>query len=297
VLGPADELGGRPARVLVAGTSGAGKSTVARLVAGVLGVPYTEMDSLFHGAGWVPRPSFEADVDALIARDSWVAEWQYSPVRARMAARADLMIWLDLPRPVVMAQVIGRTIGRQILRRPIFNGNREPPPWTIFTDRDHIIRWAWTTHHRTATRIAALHTDRPDLRIVRLKSRREIRAWLAGPLRESTRPAHRLTPTRPSASQPDQPTDSHPPAPPQVNPTSPPTHTHPQQPHAHPTPGRSRAHRTIPPPRAVNPRLPAQIGRSGGTAWRNSELKRSRLCGRLWFGCGRPGPRRPPRVR
>lgn len=183
ILSATDELVGRPSRVLVAGTSGAGKTTVAGRIAESLKVPYTEMDSLYHGPNWMPRPSFETDVDALIAQPEWVAEWQYSQVRARMAARVDLVVWLDLRRSVVMAQVIRRTVARQIGREPIFNGNREPPPWTIFTDPEHIVRWAWNTHHRTADRIADLLAQRPDLRIVRLRTRREVATWLAGPLR------------------------------------------------------------------------------------------------------------------
>lgn len=49
VLTSTDPLPFPPQRVLVTGTSGSGKSTVARRVAAALGVPYTELDSLFHG--------------------------------------------------------------------------------------------------------------------------------------------------------------------------------------------------------------------------------------------------------
>ncbi|GLY97088.1 AAA family ATPase [Actinoplanes sp. NBRC 103695] len=188
ILSATDELIGRPSRVLVAGTSGAGKTTVAGWIAEALRVPHTEMDSLYHGPDWVPRPSFEADVDALIGQPEWVAEWQYSLVRPRMAARADLVVWLDLRRSVVMAQVIRRTVARQVGRKPIFNGNREPPPWTIFTNAEHIVRWAWTTHHRAADRIADLLAQRPELRVVRLRNRREVATWLAGPLHRAAGP-------------------------------------------------------------------------------------------------------------
>jgi ATP-dependent protease HslVU (ClpYQ) ATPase subunit len=41
----------RPRRILVAGTSGAGKTTVARRVAAVLNIPNIEIDALFSWAG------------------------------------------------------------------------------------------------------------------------------------------------------------------------------------------------------------------------------------------------------
>jgi len=44
-------------RILVAGTSGAGKTTVARRVATVLNIAHIEIDALFHGPG-LDNPRF-----------------------------------------------------------------------------------------------------------------------------------------------------------------------------------------------------------------------------------------------
>jgi hypothetical protein len=60
----------------------------------------------------------------------------------------------------------------------LWNGNREAPLWTVLRDRDHIVRWAWTNHRDTARRVAALSVARPDLPVLRLRSRREIEDWL-----------------------------------------------------------------------------------------------------------------------
>lgn len=73
-----------------------------------------------------------------------------------------------------MRQVIQRTVRRRLSRQVLWNGNREPPLWTILTDQEHIIRWAWDTHHKTATRVAALLEEHPDLVVVRLTSRSDI---------------------------------------------------------------------------------------------------------------------------
>ncbi|RPF26522.1 adenylate kinase family enzyme [Georgenia muralis] len=182
LLGPAHPLPARPARVLVAGTSGAGKTSTARRIAERLGVQHVEIDALYHGPGWTPRPTFEADVQRFVAEPSWVTEWQYASVRAALAERADLLVWVDLPRARVMQQVVVRTVVRRRRRQELWNGNVEPPLWTILTDREHIVRWAWTTHRKTAARVADLRRRRPDLPVVRLRSWPEIEHWISGPM-------------------------------------------------------------------------------------------------------------------
>jgi hypothetical protein len=113
-----------------------------------------------------------------------VTEWQYRQVRPLLAGRADLLVWLDLSRARVMRQVVARTLRRQWHRQVLWNGNVEPPLWTIFTDPEHIVRWAWTTHARSAQRIAALREERPDLDIVRLQSWNQVKRWLDGAVRD-----------------------------------------------------------------------------------------------------------------
>ncbi len=70
-----------------------------------------------------------------------MTEWQYSQVRAILAQRADLLIWLDLPWALVMWQVVGRTVRRRLARQVLWNGNIEPPRWTLLMDREHIVHW------------------------------------------------------------------------------------------------------------------------------------------------------------
>jgi adenylate kinase family enzyme len=169
----------------VAGTAGSGKSTLARQIAEVLDVEYFEIDALYHGPDWTANVDFVREVSSRISTAAWVTEWQYATVRDALADRADLMVWLDLPRHVVMLGVTRRTLQRSLLRVPLWNGNREPPLRTIVSNRDHIIRWAWRTHAKTARRVHACAHQRPNLNTVTLHSRQEAEHWVRGPLARS----------------------------------------------------------------------------------------------------------------
>lgn len=168
----------------VVGNSGSGKSTLARTLAGRLGVPYVELDALFHLPDWQERPldQFKALIDEHTARDGWVVDGNYRlAVTDVVWPRADTLVWLDLERSVVMRQVIGRTLRRTIGREELWNGNREP--WSNLYRLDpekSIIRWAWTQHGKYRARYAAAMTDptMAHLDVVRLRSRAEATAWL-----------------------------------------------------------------------------------------------------------------------
>ncbi|MGB6277020.1 MAG: AAA family ATPase [Rhodococcus sp. (in: high G+C Gram-positive bacteria)] len=179
MVGPDAALPHRPARIVVAGTSGSGKTTLAARIGSLLDIEHVEIDSLFHGPNWTPRPTFERDVDEFLARPSWVTEWQYGVVRDRLADRADLLLWLDLPRRTVMRQVITRTLRRRLGRHELWNGNIEPPLHRIFFDREYIVRWAWSTYRLTTARVQRLSVRRPELPIVRFRSHRDVDAWIA----------------------------------------------------------------------------------------------------------------------
>ncbi|MCB7135698.1 AAA family ATPase [Cellulosimicrobium marinum] len=184
ILGPDDDvvehLGDVPRRITVVGVSGAGKSTLAARLAVRLGLPYTDVDGLHHGPGWVPRPEFLDDVRALLAQESFVVEWQFAAARPLILERAQLVVWLDLPSRVTMRQVVGRTWRRSVRREVLWNGNVEPPIWrSIFRPaEENIVRWAWGTRHKYRDLPASLAEQAPHVVLVRLRSRREVDRWV-----------------------------------------------------------------------------------------------------------------------
>jgi len=167
----------RPRRVLVAGVSGVGKTTMARRLAAAWALPYTEIDALFHGPQWVPRESFDDDVAALVATPAWVTEWQYATARPVLAAHADLLVWLDLPFRVTLARVIRRTVKRARTGETLWNGNVEPGLWHAFTASEGIVVWAVRTRGKYRREVPLLEAQHPSLVVVRLRTQREADDW------------------------------------------------------------------------------------------------------------------------
>jgi adenylate kinase family enzyme len=184
MLSADDPLERRPDRVLVSGVTGVGKSTMAARLGRLWDLPYTELDGLFHGPGWTVRPTFEDDVRALAAGDRWVTEWGYwsSGMGPVLGDRADLVVWLDLPRRIALSRLVRRTVDRRIRRQVLWNGNVEPALHTFFTrPDDNIIRWEMKTHDVWRARMASVEERYPQLRVVHLRHPREVAAWLRGP--------------------------------------------------------------------------------------------------------------------
>lgn len=169
-----------PHRIAVAGTSGSGKTTWARRISARTGIPHTEVDALFHGPDWIPRPEFLDDVRAFLATDRWVCEYHYPQARPLISARADVVLWLDLPVRTTMRQVITRTFRRWWHKEELWNGNREVRPFLSLDPDDNIIVWAWTSRHALDDLPDRLTREAPGTALVRVRSHAEAGRWVAG---------------------------------------------------------------------------------------------------------------------
>ena len=82
MLSADDPLPHRPERVLVAGVTGSGKTTLARRLGELWGLRHVEIDALFHQPGWRERPHEEMIriLGEIAARDAPLR--RFAPVRA-----------------------------------------------------------------------------------------------------------------------------------------------------------------------------------------------------------------------
>ncbi len=168
-------------RIVIIGTSGAGKTSLARALAARLGLPHVELDALFWGPNWseAPRDVLRVRVARALAAEGWVVDGNYSAVRDLIWPHADTLIWLDYPLPLVLARLTRRTLRRLVTREPMWAGNRESLR-NVFS-RDSILLWAIQSHPRHKRNYPALLADAQYAHMirVRLRSPRETERWLA----------------------------------------------------------------------------------------------------------------------
>lgn len=139
--------------IVVCGGPGNGKTTLARTLAARRGIEHIELDSLFHVTdfGSESPAAFRA---ALIGRmqaapNGWVMCGNYVSILEHLhIEQADTLVFLDLPKRVVMARVVRRTL-RRVLTRERLYGNEVRESFDNLWRWDpekNIIRWTWVNH-------------------------------------------------------------------------------------------------------------------------------------------------------
>lgn len=127
-------------RIIVRGTSGAGKTTLARELSERLDLKYVEMDALHHLPNWQERPTDQLQglIDDVVQEENWVIDGNYASVLDKHIEKADLIIWLDYSFPVVFWRVFKRTLIRSLKHEVLWAGNRESLVKAFFT-KDSIL--------------------------------------------------------------------------------------------------------------------------------------------------------------
>jgi len=170
-----------PRRIVVAGVSGNGKTTLSKRVAAKLGVPYTELDALVHLPGWTEASDedFRRQVEEVMGRsEGWVLDSLYQhKVGDLLLERADTLVWLDQPLPLVLRRLMTRAVKDIVTKRDLFNGNRQTWRYAFFT-RDSLVGYAIKSHFKRRRQWPKVVATHSNLEVVRLRSPREVERWV-----------------------------------------------------------------------------------------------------------------------
>ena len=113
-------------RINIVGTTGSGKSVLAKQVASRVTRTLYRVGRPLLAAQLDPAPRelFRTRVAEALEGDAWAVAGNYSTARDLIWARADTVVWLDYPLPLVLWRLLRRTV-RQSSPRGFWAGNHD----------------------------------------------------------------------------------------------------------------------------------------------------------------------------
>ena len=169
-------------RVAVVGSTGSGKTTIAKKLADSLEINNIELDELYWQPGWKETEisEFRNAVDKASSDAEWVVDGHYGRVRDIVWSRATHVIWMDYSFFVTFGRLLKRTLVRAVTRRELFNGNRESLRMS-FLSGDSILIWMIKTYKRRKAQYPQLfqQPEYSHLEVMRIQSRRDEAAVLS----------------------------------------------------------------------------------------------------------------------
>ena len=157
-------------RVLIVGSPGAGKSTLAQKLAARTGLPLIHLDDLYWNPGWVKVEAavWQQRLAEALAQERWILDGNFSTTLRERALHADQVVFLRPPRLLCLWRAFWRE--RLNLRPHARHDGAKWPSRALLQDI-----WQFPPQaQRQWEELARL----PHLKVTVLRSDAEIRAWL-----------------------------------------------------------------------------------------------------------------------
>src|ERR1051325_10079741 len=163
-------------KVLVIGSGGAGKSTVAKRLGQLLDIEVKHLDKFYWQPGWTETPKEEwlQTVTELVSGDSWIIDGNFGGTLEFRLQHCDTIIFLDMPRLLCLWR---------IMKRRLLYRNRSRPDMAEGCHEKvdlEFIEWVWNYSHRTRPKVIKLLKEHgPGKQVVWLRSNTEVEKFLA----------------------------------------------------------------------------------------------------------------------
>ena len=158
-------------KVLVIGSGGAGKTTLALRVGEITGLPVIHLDRLYWGPGWtVPdREAWLRRLENAMSADDWILDGHYSATLDIRLAQADTILLLDFPPHVCVLRTVKRYLKHRGSTRPDMAPGCEERLTLGF------LHWIWTFRGRRCDRLRRMVGKRAgDAEVIVFQSQRQI---------------------------------------------------------------------------------------------------------------------------
>ena len=161
-------------RVIIVGCGGAGKSTLARQLGEITGLPVVHLDKIFWLPGWVERDREEFDelLRQEMGKDEWIMDGNFNRTMPQRVAKCDTIIYLDFSRVACLLGVLKRVITTYGTVRPDMG---EGCPERVDLE---VLKWVWNYNRDKRERNYQLLNEAENVETIVLKNRRMVRRFL-----------------------------------------------------------------------------------------------------------------------
>jgi adenylate kinase family enzyme len=161
-------------KVVIIGSGGSGKSTFARQLGEITGLPVVHLDKLFWHPGWkrTPEDEWREIVRRETEKPEWIMDGNFGGTREMRMQAADTIILLDLPRWLCMYRILKRTL--------LYKPGARPDMAEGCDERfdPEFLLWVWNYGNDSRKRALAEIEQFADKTVVILQTRSAVTAYL-----------------------------------------------------------------------------------------------------------------------
>ena len=162
-------------KIIVIGSSGAGKTYLAKRLSDALNIELVHIDRVYWGPGWTEptKDEWKAKLATLLDRESWIIDGNYTNTLDMRLGACDTVIFLDIRRTLCTWRVIRRTLRFYRRRRPdMAEACYERFDWPF-------LLFIWNFPKVTRPKIIArIDAHRGSTNVIHLRSPRQVKSFL-----------------------------------------------------------------------------------------------------------------------
>jgi adenylate kinase family enzyme len=171
----------RRQRVAIIGLPGAGKTTLAHRYAEVSGLPHIELDALYWEANWtrIDPDCFRQCTTQALKPERWLVEGNQVAIYDLIFARAEMLVWLDPPLPIMMQRLLARTLKNLFSNATLWSGNKEEWRRHFLTRESIFLKLAKSYTSRRQMILTQLKQPQyRQLELIHLRSPQAVQSWV-----------------------------------------------------------------------------------------------------------------------
>lgn len=161
-------------RILIIGCSGAGKSTMARVLGEQTGLPVVHLDQLFWRENWqhISREEFDSLLLQELEKPNWILDGNYDRTLTMRLAYCDTVLYLDYPRWQCLLGVVKRVLTTYGKTRPDMGpGCPERFDWEF-------MKWIWNYNKEHRKDLYRILAETENVQVIILKNRKAGKRFL-----------------------------------------------------------------------------------------------------------------------